>query len=123
MMEELSSCLSKLQATIVVDRTMKRACYATHLVNDYKLPEIMNHADVRKFYTEGNNSIIMNLPCPTVDLILSDETCQFASANLEQLVNYALAYNPQCYFYEAGKEDDWDPLNYVDNICSYRHQL
>ena len=123
MTEELSYWFSQLQVTGLVERIMKRACNPTHSVDDYQLPEMMNLADVRKFYTEGNNSIVMNLPCPTVDLILHDETCQFASADLEQLVNYALASNPQCSFYEAGNEDDWDPQKYVNNICSYRHQI
>ena len=123
MMEELASCTNQLDVTDLVARIMKKACDAKQLVDVYSLPEIMDHADVRKYYTEGRNSIVMNLPCPTVDLILSTGTCQFASADLEQLLNYSLAWNPQCYFYEAGKEDDWDPSNHQDNICSYRHQV
>ena len=62
----------------------------------------LNHKTVRSVYTEGQNSIVKNLPIPTVSI------CHKAAyIPAKEIINHILAMGIDVTFFRAGHEKDW----------------
>ena len=77
------------------------------------LPDVRDVSDVRRFYTEGDYSLVKLLPHPTV----KEEHiggCEFAHVSVEEIFNHILGHGYSCHYYRAGYEEDWSLRRYVD---------
>ena len=77
------------------------------------LPDVRDLKDVRRYYTEGENSLVKLLPHPAV----KEEhvgACEFAHVSVEEIFNHILGHGYSCHFYRAGYEEDWSLKRYVD---------
>ena len=70
----------------------------------------VNHKTIRAVYIEGHNSIVKNLPIPTVSI-----SHKAAYISAKQIVNHILARGIDVMFFHAGHEEDW-----VDQSGHYR---
>jgi hypothetical protein len=62
----------------------------------------LNHKTVRSVYTEGQNSIVKNLPIPTVSM------CHKAAyIPAKEIINHILAMGIDVMFFRARHEKDW----------------
>jgi hypothetical protein len=67
-----------------------------------KLSAPVKHSTVRAVYTDGHNSIVNNLPIPTVSIA---HKAAYIPAN--EIVNHLLAIGTNIMFFRAGHEEDW----------------
>ncbi len=62
----------------------------------------VNHKTIRAVYIEGHNSIVKNLPNPTVSI-----SHKAAYIPAKQIINHILARGIHVMFFRAGHEEDW----------------
>ena len=78
-----------------------------HTFNNLSAP--VKHGTVRAVYTDGHNSIVNNLPIPTVSIA---HKAAYIPAN--QIINHLLAIGMDIMFFRAGHKEDW-----VDKSCNH----
>ena len=79
----------------------------------------LTHKTVRTVYIDGQNSIVNNLPIPTVSI------CNKAAyIPAREIINHILAMGTEVMFFRAGHEKDWvDQSGYYEtNFLSDLHQ-
>ncbi len=74
--------------------------YDKRTFNNLSAP--VKHSSVRAVYTDGNNSIVNNLPIPTVSIA---HKAAYIPAN--QIINHLLAIGMDIMFFRAGHKEDW----------------
>ena len=87
------------------------------------VPDVEKEAEVRKYYTEGPNSIVKLIPRPDVCVAELDDGGEFACVNVEQSLNNILAQGKSIYSFRAGYDEDWVFDNYVypdDSPCQIK---
>jgi hypothetical protein len=79
----------------------------------------VKHKTVRAVYIDGHNSIVKNLPIPTVGI------CNKAAyIPAREIINHLLAIGIDVMFFRAGHEEDWVDKsgNYATNFLCDLHQ-
>lgn len=94
-------------------------CVQTEMQSNYVKSHFNNssapvkHNAVRAVYTDGHNSIVNNLPIPTVSIIH-----KAAYIPAKEIVNHLLAIGIDVMFFRAGHKDDW-----VDKSGNYETEF
>ena len=74
--------------------------------DEVELPRFDEPKDVRRLFTEGDNSFIKQLPQPEVTVSNQDDL-QFAYISVLKSVRHVLALGINCEYRRVGHEEDW----------------